>query len=81
MAAPRTPHQGDPTVNDRPATADHARMMRLVDQLSPETRARIAQRLDDRFHEITGTPRADEADEDTSHIDDSVIDDWAEGRQ
>ncbi|MFJ4847581.1 hypothetical protein [Streptomyces sp. NPDC088733] len=67
-------------MNDRPATADHARMMRLVDQLSPETRVRLAQRLDDRFHEITGTPRADEA-EDTSHITDSVIDDWAEGRR
>lgn len=50
-------------MTDRPVTADHARMMRLVEQLSPETRARIAQRLDDRFHELTGTPRADEGDE------------------
>lgn len=44
-------------MTDRPKTADHARMMRLVEQLSPETRARIARRLDDRFHEITGAPR------------------------
>ncbi|MFI6986077.1 DUF4031 domain-containing protein [Embleya sp. NPDC050154] len=33
------------------------RLLDLVDQIGPETRARIAQRLDDRFHEITGTPR------------------------
>jgi len=38
-------------------TADGAHLLDLVNQLSPETRARIAQRLDDRFHEITGTPR------------------------
>ena len=35
--------------------ARHDRMMRLVSQLSDETRARIAARLDDAFHEITGT--------------------------
>ncbi len=45
-----------------PETADHERMMRLVEQLSPETRDRIAQRLDDSFHEITGTPPEGEAD-------------------
>ncbi|MFE5332917.1 hypothetical protein ACFRCG_41695 [Embleya sp. NPDC056575] len=38
-------------------TADGVHLLDLVSQLSPETRARIAQRLDDRFHEITGTPR------------------------
>lgn len=41
-----------------PALADHDHMMSLVAQLSPETRARIAGRLDDRFHELTGTPRS-----------------------
>lgn len=40
----------------RPATADGKRMLELVAQLSPETRARMAQRLDGRFHELTGTP-------------------------
>lgn len=40
-----------------PKLADHARMMELVNQLSPETRARIARRLDDRFHQETGAPR------------------------
>jgi hypothetical protein len=38
-------------------TADGKRLLELVAQLSPETRARMAQRLDDRFHEITGAPR------------------------
>ena len=33
----------------------HEHMVRLVEQLSPEARQRIAQRLDDRFHEITDT--------------------------
>lgn len=38
-------------------TADGAHLLDLVSRLGPETRARIAQRLDDRFHEITDTPR------------------------
>lgn len=33
----------------------HEDMMRLVGQLSPETRQRIAHRLDGPFHELTGT--------------------------
>lgn len=36
-----------------PKIADHKRMMELVAQLSPESRVRIAQGLDDRFHELT----------------------------
>lgn len=36
---------------------NHKHMMRLAEQLSPEARTRIARRLDDRFHEITGTPQ------------------------
>jgi hypothetical protein len=39
-----------------PRLADHARMMELVGQLSPETRARIAAGMDDRFHEVTSAP-------------------------
>lgn len=40
-----------------PKLADHEAMMRLVEQISPEARARIAQSMDDRFHEVTGAPR------------------------
>lgn len=43
-----------------PRFTEHDRLMWLVKQLSPETRARLAGRLDDRFHEITGAPRADD---------------------
>jgi hypothetical protein len=44
----------DTTTTGQPGTDP---LMQLVEQLSPETRARIARRLDDRFHELTGTPR------------------------
>lgn len=44
-------------MTDGPKLADHEHMMRLVEQLKPETRGRLAGSLDDRFHEITGAPR------------------------
>ena len=49
-----------PDEGRRPLSADGQRMLDLVAQLSPETRQRLAQRLDDRFHELTGTPREED---------------------
>ena len=43
--------------DDGPRMADPKKLRELVAQLTPETRARIARRLDDRFHEATGAPR------------------------
>lgn len=45
------------TQPQRPKEADPQRLRELVAQLSPETRARIARGMDDRFHELTGAPR------------------------
>jgi len=49
-----------PDEGRRPLSADGQRMLDLVAQLSPETRQRLAQGLDDRFHELTGTPRTED---------------------
>lgn len=45
------------TQPDGPRMADGKKLLELVAQLSPETRARIARGMDDRFHEVTGAPR------------------------
>jgi hypothetical protein len=48
--------------NQAAEQARAARMKAIVDEMSPETRNRVAERLDTRFHEITGTPTAEQGD-------------------
>lgn len=48
----------EPRESEIKPQADGDQALRLVGQLSPETRERIAQLLHDSFHAITGIPRA-----------------------
>lgn len=49
-----------PDEGRRPISEKGQLMLDLVAQLSPETRQRLAQSLDDRFHELMDTPREED---------------------